>query len=558
MVLQVLALLVLTYLIWSLVAMEINYRRASSIGIPRIRMCVDGSNLLWQFSESYVWGLLDLLGLELGNFRYSRRGWATYDKAKTHIRHGPAWALVTPRRVYVYVVDSEAINDIFQRRSDFLRPTEAYKILEVYGPCISTASPENWPRHRKVMATPFNENAMSFVWDESIKQSEQMVKTWDSSKTGQIKSVAKDTRTVSLNVIAAIGFRKSYPFRSANESEEEDSHDPTNYRDALQIVLDHCIMLMVIPRKWLSLPFAPSSWHKVAKASEGFQQHMTRMLNEEVKALNEGKAGSGSMMTSFVRAMDLNQKTGTESKGQDTTMKGLSVDEIFGNIFVINFAGHDTTANTLAFAIMLLSAYPDVQSWVTEELRQITPEEMQGCYTELFPKLKRCQAILHETLRVFAPVNVLQKKIADQPQSLQIGEKTVIFPPETYVFANIAAAHAYPEYWDEPEKWNPSRWIKAAENGDLNDESLITPARCTYFPWAEGPQNCPGNKFSQVEFVAVMARLLRDHRISAVSNPGETDEQLRTRVLAVTHDVDMQLLVRMKDADRVRLACRRI
>ncbi|KAJ5732792.1 cytochrome P450 monooxygenase [Penicillium malachiteum] len=554
MVLQVLGLLALAYLIWSLVALEINYYRASAMGIPRIRVCVDGSNLLWQFSESHVWRLLDLLGLELGSFRYTRRGWTTLDKAETHIRLGPAWALVSPRRIYVYIVDSEAVNDIFQRRSDFLRPTEAYKILEVYGPCISTASAENWPRHRKVMATPFNENAMSFVWDESIKQSEQMVKAWAS----QIPRVAKDTRTVSLNVIAAIGFRKSYSFRSANEAQQEDSQDPANYRDALQMVLDHCIMLMVIPRKWLSLPFAPSSWHKVAKASERFQQHMTRMLDEEVKALNEGKAGSGSMMTSFVRAMDLNQKTGAESKGHDTPMKGLSVDEIFGNIFVINFAGHDTTANTLAFAIMLLAAYPDVQSWVTEELRQITPEQMQGCYTELFPKLKRCQAILHETLRMFAPVYVLQKKVGDQPQSIKLGEKTVIFPPKTFVFANIAAAHAYPKYWDEPDKWNPSRWVKPSGNGDLSDESLIAPARCTYFPWAEGPQNCPGIKFSQVEFVAVMARLLRDHRISAVPNPGETAQQLRTRVLAVTHDVNMQMLVRMKDADRVRVACRRI
>ncbi|KAJ5707149.1 cytochrome P450 [Penicillium malachiteum] len=540
MVLQVLALLALAYLIWSLIALEINYYRASAMGIPRIRVCVDGSNLLWQFPESHFWRLLDLLGLELGTFRYTRRGWTTLDKAETHIRLGPAWALVSPRRTYVHIVDSEAVNDIVQRRSDFLRPTEAYKILEVYGPCISTASPENWPRQRKVMATPFNENAMSFVWDESIKQSEQMVKAW----TSQIPHVAKETRTVSLNVIAAIGFRQSYPFRSANEAQQEDSQDPSNYRDALQMVLDHCIMLMVIPRKWLSLSFAPSSWQKVARASERFQQHMKRMLDEEVKALNEGKAGSGSMMTSFVRAMDLNQKTGAESKGQDIPIKGLSVDEIFGNIFVINFAGHDTTANTLAFAIMLLAANPDVQSWVTEELRQITPEEMQGCYAELFPKLERCQAIL--------------KKVGDRPQSIKLGEKTVVFPPKTFVFANIAAAHAYPKYWDEPERWNPSRWVKPSGNGNLSDESLTTPARCTYSPWAEGPQNCPGIKFSQVEFVAVMARLLRDHRVSAIPNPGETDEQLRTRVLTVTHDVNMQMLVRMKDADRVRLACRRI
>ncbi|KAJ5280848.1 cytochrome P450 [Penicillium angulare] len=542
--------------------MELNYRRAIAMGIPAIRQCFDGSNLLWQIAESPVWTFLDKLGVELGSFRYSRRGWYFYDQAQTHIRLGPVWALVSPRGICLYIADAEIASEIFERRADFIRPFEAYKILEVYGPCISTADQDNWARHRKVVATPFNESAMSSVWDESIKQSEQMVEAWTSPGHGYIKSAAQDTRTVSLNVLAATGFRKSYPFQSANDPQKANIDNTASYRDNLQIVLDNIIMLLVVPRKILTLPFAPNSWHKVAEASAGFQNYMAQMLDEETKAMNENKAGSGSMVTSFVRAMDLNQKTNAQAKAISSSSKGLTVEEIFGNMFAVNFAGHDTTANTLSFVMILLSAYPEVQGWVSEELQQLTPEEMLGQYTNTFSKLHRCQALMHETLRIFSPVGIIMKRTNHQSQHLATGNKSILIPPNTNVWINMSGIHANPKYWEDPMKWNPSRWVHTPPNSEkastLQDERLIISPRCTYFPWSEGPQNCPGSKFSQVEFVAVMAHLLRDHRIHAIPNPGETTEQLRSRILAVTQDVDLQLLIRMRDADRVHLACRRV
>src|SRR5436189_4261155 len=116
----------------------------------------------------------------------------------------------------------------------------------------------DWPRHRKVLATPFNESIMTFVWDETIQQTHQMLESWTRKALQHIFSISKDTRTLSLNVLAATGFRRSYKFRSANEAE--------SYRDALQTVLDNAIMLMVMSPKLLSLPFAPDSWRRVDRA----------------------------------------------------------------------------------------------------------------------------------------------------------------------------------------------------------------------------------------------------------------------------------------------------
>ena len=58
-----------------------------------------------------------------------------------------------------------------------------------------------------------------------------------------------------------------------------------------------------------------------------------------------------------------------------------------------------------------------------------------------------------------------------------------------------------------------------------------------------------------MEFVAVLARLLRHHRLEVVKEPGESIEKARKRVLATLEDCDLELLLRMKDADKVRIRC---
>lgn len=239
---------------------------------------------------------------------------------------------------------------------------------------------------------------MKFVWNESLSQTREMVDAWMSCAEAGIQSFTKDTRTLSLNVLAATGFRRSYPFRSSGQ---KGSHEAGTYRDALQTVLDNAIFLMLVPPRLLQLPLLPRSWARIGKAAADFKRYMIRMLDEESALLSHGKPGTGSLMTSFVRALDIHQKDQifnmkTSNSGGQSRSKGLSIDEIFGNIFVINFAGHDTTANTLAFSMLLLAANPQVQSWVAEELHVVTLHEdsEEWDYNVLFSDLKRCRAVL--------------------------------------------------------------------------------------------------------------------------------------------------------------------
>ena len=159
----------------------------------------------------------------------------------------------------------------------------------------------------------------------------------------------------------------------------------------------------------------------------------------------------------------------------------------------------------------------------------------------------------------------LPKWTSERPQTLQISGKTVVIPPHTGVMPSLLTVQTHPKYWHDPLLWQPLRWIcSSAPKSEsdlgtrLRQETLNTPAQSTYFPWSDGPQNCPGAKFAQVEFVAVIAALLRDHRIEVSPAPNESVAKARQRALATTEDCDMELLLRMRDADRVRLALKRV
>ena len=236
---------------------------------------------------------------------------------------------------------------------------------------------------------------MKFVWNESLNQTDDMLAYWTGGKISNAPSVSKDTRTLSLNVLAATGFRRPYKFHG---SEEPRSKDSSSYRDALQTVLDNAILLMVLPRWVFSLPLKPKSLAVLRKAADDFKKYMVQMLKEETELFESNQEGNGGLMTSFVRSLEISQgQIASQAKSPTSSPpKSLSVEEIYGNIFVINFAGHDTTANTLAFAILLLSAHPDIQDWVGEELETLSGDlQFQSWdYNKLFPKLLRCRSIL--------------------------------------------------------------------------------------------------------------------------------------------------------------------
>ena len=161
----------------------------------------------------------------------------------------------------------------------------------------------------------------------------------------------------------------------------------------------------------------------------------------------------------------------------------------------------------------------------------------------------------YETLRLYGPIVFIPKYTNAASQNLVINDKEHTIPPGTYVIINSVALHTLPRYWGSDSLvWRPDRWIKSpTSSSDLASEELFQPPAGTYVPWAHGPRVCPGKKFSQVEFVAVIASLLKSHRVRPTSLDGESQVTASQRILEVLEDSGVDITFKMRHPERIRL-----
>lgn len=150
---------------------------------------------------------------------------------------------------------------------------------------------------------------------------------------------------------------------------------------------------------------------------------------------------------------------------------------------------------------------------------------------------------------------------------LNVGRKVILVDSNTIVVPSILAIHTHPRFWGpDPLVWRPSRWISSSDTkgsdlslgAQLEREELLVPGKGTYIPWSEGLQNCPAKKFSQVEFVAVIACLLQKHRTRPFCAEGEDLESARKRILAICEDSTHGLVLHMRNAENARLIWTRL
>ncbi|KAF7861433.1 hypothetical protein EAF04_007998 [Stromatinia cepivora] len=552
-----LLLLPMSFGIWNIFCLVKNYRIASQIGIPIRILIASGDNPVWILVSGIVLPIIKAVFGDCDVARYSRPGWEFRDKYRMHQELGDVVIHVSAGRNWLYICNAEAVNEIFKRRDDFDRPPDLLAVLAVFGPNISTAVGADWQRQRKITSAPFNDQNNSLVWIEALRQADEILQFWKSLQ-GPITRTDRDTRTFSLHVLSGAGFGKSYSFKRSTEQPK--AGRTYNYRDSLAIVLENCLLILVLGPKLLSKIPWPPKWKRIGQATVDFKFHMTEMLNDEKHAISQGKTRSATFTNSLLRASKEESQSSSDGSSVTNSFQGLTEEEIYGNIFVYNFAGHDTTAITLNWTLYLLAAHPEIQDWISEEINFVISNDMPSTwdFKDIYPKLNRCLAIMLETVRLWNPLLGICKTTFELPQPLTIEDQTIIIPPDTRIIPNTNALHSHPRYWGENSlEWHPLRWIlsksESTNASPLEREYVRTPPKGSYQPWSDGLRPCPGKKFSQVEFVAAMVALFKRHRVEIVLEEEETQEQAKQRVMDVVKDNIVVLLLQMKSPEKVGL-----
>ncbi|TVY38744.1 11-oxo-beta-amyrin 30-oxidase [Lachnellula occidentalis] len=551
--LTVIATVTIALLAWPVVNTFRHYRKAQRIGLPIVITPVVPLNPFWLVLIPLLGPLTSSLPGYLGEFlNYGSFTWYFQTKMRVLEKLGPAFVIVSPGGMQIQLCDGHAVEEILYRSNDFPKPASYYHALDVFGENLDTANGREWQRHRKITTPPFNEMNSNMVWIESLRQAKGMLRSWSHAGEAGTIETSQDTMNLALHVLTGAGFGRFYPFEKGVSSPA--SGHTMSFKEALHTVLNNFIGVLLLSNSKLMAKLLPKRFDAIRTAIPEFKQYLVEFVKEE-RANPQKSSEHDNLMSALLRASDLREVKG---EGRGT----LTDDEVYGNLFIYAFAGHESTANILAYAITLLAANLKVQDWIREEVQAVASEYgavENWKYEEMFPRLRRCLALMFETLRLYGPVVAFPRAVNESYQTLTIQGKQYTIPPHTVIFGTFTAVHAS-EYWgSEPYDWKPERWIlKKESEHDIGREEMLQPPLSAFTPWSSGPRICPGKKFAQVEFVATLALLFQHHRVKPMAEPGESPSGSRTRLLRSVEDSDLTTTLKMNHPEKVRLCWEKV
>lgn len=184
-----------------------------------------------------------------------------------------------------------------------------------------------------------------------------------------------------------------------------------------------------------------------------------------------------------------------DAASEDTRI--IEDQDVAANAFFFLLAGYETTAITIANACCLMAIHPEEQEKLFEEINEVCSGPEDVTYEQV-QKLKRMEAFLLETLRMFPPVISLVSRVGNA--DVQVGGFHI--PKGTQVQASVLEVHMNPKYWPDPERFNPDRFV---------DTNAATQPQ--YLPFGIGPKMCIGRRFSLIELKITFVTILRSFRL---------------------------------------------
>jgi cytochrome P450 len=169
-----------------------------------------------------------------------------------------------------------------------------------------------------------------------------------------------------------------------------------------------------------------------------------------------------------------------------------TIRQVRDECLTILLAGHETVANALTYALVLLAQYPDYAEKVRIEVDDIAGNGKLGA--EEFSGLSLTRNVLAESMRLYPPVWILGRAIT---QPCSIGQYTA--PAGSILFVSQYLLHRDSRFFPEPLCFHPERFLEYSNT-----------QRFAYFPFGIGPRRCIGEGFAWMEGVLALATIIRN------------------------------------------------
>ena len=595
-----------------------NLKLAKASGIPYVVVPVFLYNRFWLFTHP-LWLKIARRVLPpayLTWIDFCNPNWPWEYKYEPFKRLGTdTFLTASPAGLSLWTADPSVISQITTRRNDFPKPTQIYASLDAYGKNVVSTEGAEWRHHRKSTSPPFTEKNNQLVWAETLDQTQAMVASWvgeDGKGNKTIDRIMDDTMRLSLHVISRAGFgrKMEWPTSEAaetttngdinhskikNESKDIDAGHTMSYTYALHCLLDNIILIMLMPKSLLSWSL-PISFLRhlqsrlttpaerlpipiVRKSYDAYTEwgdYMRGMVAAKKAALRRSITSSNSM--DILGQLVKGQVMAEEVKNSPPP---LTDSEILGNAFVIILAGHETTANSIHFALIYLALHTSFQRRLQKDIdgifqgRPVSEWDYDRDLPGLFGGMTG--AVLNEELRLVPAVVSIPKSTYNVPdQNLMVNGKKCTMPGGQLINLLVGSVHRNPKAWphgpptnpskpahpfsnldNDLEEFKPERWVlnehENVDSGNVDSSnanghympkenvegddlgvnvapdtanSLYRPPKGAYIPFSDGHRACLGRRFAQIEVLACLAVIFSKYSVELAVDKYASDVEV--------------------------------
>ncbi|KAJ3659328.1 hypothetical protein Zmor_011019 [Zophobas morio] len=391
-----------------------------------------------------------------------------------------------------------------------IEKSDVYNVLHGWlGTGLLTSTGQKWLNRRKILTPAFHFSILQQFVEIFNKHTDDLVKNFGKLLDQAYISVDSHVAQFTLKTVAETAMGTKLKFIKKEEIE---------YRQAIidmgQIAAYRMLNSWFI-NGFVNL-FSPNYFKekKLIKTLHNFtrsiiadREQITEKLNDDPDDHEVYKGRKRMAM------LDLLLKTKNEEKTIDE--KGICEE-----VDTFMFEGHDTTATALSFALMLIACNKNVQDLIVEEIEAVTGALNKAPTFNDLQQMKYLERVLKEVLRLYPSVALIGRKLGEE----LITATGYRIPKDTFVYLQIYDLHHNPEFYPDPEKFDPDRFLP---------ENTKDRHPFAYVPFSAGPRNCIGQKFAMLELKAALCGILSQYVLEPVDTPDTitlvVDVVLRTK-----------------------------
>ena len=393
-------------------------------------------------------------------------------------RHGDVVMMRALHQPVAVVSGPTEIHDVLvSRAKQYDKDTVGYRTLSLLlGTGLVTADGETWKRHRRVANPAFHRACLAGFAETMNVAAADAVAGWRAAP-GQPRDLAQEMGALTLRIAGLTLFNVDLSDRSSTVS--------------------HCVTEALAGFDRLVGNPLPFAHHLPTPSNRRFQGALKEMDAVVHHIIAERRAATHPRADLLGMLMD----------AVDDDGGGLNDTELRDEVVTMLMAGHETTANALAWTLFLLGRHPEIAAEAAQEARRVVPTGPVGF--QHLGQLPRLKAVFQEALRLYPPIWVQERRCVTGDV---LGGYRI--PAETAMFLPIWVLHRHPDLWDQPDAFVPGRW--AADGGGA--------PKGAFLPFSAGARKCIGDRFAEMEALIVLVHLLRDLEVELAPGCAPTPE----------------------------------